>query len=308
MDIITLTLSPAYDVHVYAPSFLIGRENHVKTISNNCGGKGLNISRALGEYGIKNTAILLLGDENCEVFENTVLNKNIVPRVLKTNGRIRENITVHTDSGEETRISFDGFSADGSVISKLRESLLLRCGDILTVTGSIPPGIDIKEFLEYLSELKESGIKIVIDSRSLSLADIAKIKPLLIKPNAEEVSKYLNREIKEIKEAVFAASELSALGVENVIISLGELGAVLSAQGRTFIAKAPKIDTVSTIGAGDSMIAGFIAATKSGMDIEEALKYAVAFGSAACLSEGSLPPEKSNIQSLINKIEIHEEK
>ena len=307
MAIVTLTLSPAYDIHAYCDSFCAEAENHVRLLARDAGGKGLNISRALGEYSVKSTAVILLGEENSADFENSSFNRNITLCTLKTRGRIRENITVHTAKGNETRISFEGFSADNSVISVLHESLKLNKGDVLTVTGSIPAGIDVKSLKEYLLHLKDSGVKIVIDSRSMTLEDIAEIKPWLIKPNAEEVTKYLHKKITDTSSAISAVRELSALGVKNAIISLGELGAVLSADGKIFVGRAPKIDTVSTIGAGDSMIAGFIAATESECDIIEAFKCALAFGSAACLSEGTLPPSKSNIQELINKVEIFEE-
>ena len=307
MEIVTLTLSPAYDVHVYCDTFLAGRENHVKLVSKSSGGKGLNISRALSEYGIKSLAVMLLGNENCQDFENYLLGGNIIPFVLKTDGRIRENITVHTKGGEETRISFEGFSADSSVLSSIEKELTLSVGDVITVTGSIPSGVDIGELKHYLSGLKETGVRIILDSRSLSLTDIEEIKPWLIKPNAEEISKYLGRDICDLNSAISAARELSQIGTKNVIVSLGELGAVLSADGKIFVGQAPKINAVSTIGAGDSMIAGFIAATKEEKDLTECFRYAVAFGTAACLSEGSLPPQKSTIQSLINKIQICEE-
>ena len=307
MEIVTLTLSPAYDVHVYCNTFLAGRENHVKLVSKSSGGKGLNISRALSEYGIKSHAVMLLGNENCADFEKSVSTENITPCLLKINGRIRENITVHTADGEETRISFDGFSANSAVLSEIEKMLSLQKGDVLTVTGSIPEGVDIPELKLYLSKLKKTGVRIVLDSRSLSLSDIEEIKPWLIKPNAEEVSQYLGRDILDVANAVSAVRELSRLGAKNVIVSLGGLGAVLAADGKIFVGKTPKIDVISTIGAGDSMIAGFIAAAKEENDAIERFRYAIAFGSAACLSAGTMPPEKNKILSLLNEIQIHEE-
>lgn len=307
MAVITLTLSPAYDIHAYCDTFASERENHVRMISRDAGGKGLNISRALAEYGIKSTALIILGEENSADFENSVFDEGITVCAIKTRGRIRENLTVHTKDGKETRISFDGSPLDSSVIGELRKRLTLRRGDVLTVTGSIPAGINIESLKEYLFRLKDSGVKTVIDSRSLALSDISDIKPWLIKPNAEEISKYLGREIYDVESAIEAARQISEVGAENAIISLGEMGAVLSADGRIFVGRVPKIDTVSTIGAGDSMIAGFIAAAQSEYDISEAFIHALAFGSAACLSEGSLPPTKSNIQELIKKVEIFEE-
>jgi fructose-1-phosphate kinase PfkB-like protein len=168
-------------------------------------------------------------------------------------------------------------------------------------------GVDIEKLKDYLISLRQDGVRIILDSRSLSISDIEEIEPWLIKPNAEEVSHYLNRDIRDISSAISAVKELSRFGSANVIISLGEFGAVLSANGRILTADTPKIDAISTIGAGDSMIAGFISAEKEEKDIGECFRYAVAFGTAACLSEGSTPPEKSKILSLLNEIQIHEE-
>ena len=305
MKIITLTLSPAYDVHAYSDKFDVGRENLARILSRDAGGKGLNISRALTEYGVENTAVLLLGDEDSWDFEEAVKKANINSQILKTTGRIRENITIHTDCGE-TRISFTGVSASTETLSEIKKLTRLCRGDILTVTGRIPEGIPLSELKSYLVELKERGIRIVIDSRSFTLLDIADVKPWLIKPKYEDISEYMKKDIKDIDSAIDSAKEIFNMGIDLVLISLGKEGAVLFDGKKALCAGVPEINTVSTIGAGDSMIAGFIAGISEGKDTVEALRYASAFGVSACLTEGTCPPKKAQIQEMTKKIKIYE--
>ena len=152
--------------------------------------------------------------------------------------------------------------------------------------------------------LKEKGALLALDSRSLSVADILEISPWLVKPNEEEFSKYYGVEVKGFDDCVAQATELSLSGVENVMVSLGERGALLAADG-LYIATPPKVETLSTIGAGDSSIAGFIAAFVQGKDSENCLKTAVAYGTAACLTEGTKPPKKEDVKTLIGKEKIN---
>ena len=155
-----------------------------------------------------------------------------------------------------------------------------------------------------ISQLKISGARVVIDSRSFTLEDIKECAPWLIKPNQEEISAYFKKDIRSLKDAEKCALELARAGVENVLISLGELGALLAVKDRVYSAEPPKIEAVSTIGAGDSMIAGFIAATASGEDERVALIRSVAFGSAACLTEGTRPPRTEDVKQIIKSIKL----
>ena len=148
------------------------------------------------------------------------------------------------------------------------------------------------------------AIKIVIDSRSFAPSDISECAPFLIKPNEEEIVAYLGKEIGHISEAFEAAKAIYAKGVSNVMISLGATGAVLACNDGVFFANAPKISPLSTIGAGDSSIAGFLAAYKSDLPCDECLRYAVAYGSAACLTEGTKPPRRADIEALLGQISV----
>ena len=150
--------------------------------------------------------------------------------------------------------------------------------------------------------VEEKGVKVVIDSRSFTLSDLVEAKPYLIKPNEEEIETYMGRHIGNADEAVLAAAELHALGIENVMISLGGEGAVIVSRDGTYYQKAPDIVPVSTIGAGDSSIAGFLMGLSIGEGIGGALKRAVAFGSGACLTPGTNPPTPDDVYVLMKEM------
>ncbi len=300
--ITTLTLNPAFDLHVAIGEFRVGRENLASSVARDIGGKGINISRALSENSVENTALVVLGEENADEFRSGLRQEKLDFIELLCPGRIRENITIHPDSGDETRLSFKGFTCDDTLLSKVEALLGASSGDIVTFTGSLPGGVSSEAAEKLLTSLRERGVRVVIDSKSISLEAIRRIKPWLIKPNAEEIEVYLGKLDSDGLES--AARELHEAGVENVMISLGADGALLVCEDGSFRAKPPKLDAVSTIGAGDSSIAGFIAATVAGKSAKESLTEAIAWGSAACLREGTNPPLADDIEKIKREVNL----
>jgi len=303
MKIFTVTLSPAYDVHAQADSLTVGKENLIYSPLRSIGGKGINISAALLAYGVESLAIILAGEDNKDELKEGLRANGIDSKIIKTRGRIRENLTIHTPTGE-TRISYKPEPCDGAALERVIAAIDAKCGDVVTLTGRVPDGIDISRLTDFLSELTVRGVRTVIDSRSLSLSDIIKARPWLIKPNQEEISVYLEREIRNFDDCREAACELSNRGIENVMISMGEGGAMLACSGKVISANAPSVDVRSTVGAGDSAIAGFISAILDGENKSEALRRAVAFGTAACLTDATAPPSREAIDKLTKKIRI----
>lgn len=308
MKIITLTLNPAYDIHCDIDNFKPYCENLANITDFEAGGKGINISRALTAYGIKNTAITVLCKENSEAFKNALLQDKIDYLEISVDGRIRENITIHTKNADETRISFSGFSADDELINAFDNALnkMEYKNAIITFTGRIPKGISIDKAKGFIKNLINNGAKVVIDSKSFSLSDILEMKPWLIKPNQEEISEYLNKDISKFDDVIAAAKQLQQAGIENVMISLGKQGALLASNEGVYIATPPAITAISTIGAGDSTIAGFIAAESQNKTDSDKLITAVAYGTAACMTSGTKPPRPKDISHLINKITLIE--
>jgi len=302
MKIYTITLNPAYDIHAYAEHFEPFHENLAHVLSRDAGGKGVNISRALTANGIENTAVIVMGQENSADFKADIASAGIKSIIFEKHGRIRENLTLHTSDSDETRISFAGFSADEGILDEISQALDVDGNTVITFTGRVPEGIGMAAVKSFLSSFSAKGAKIVIDSRSFSLSDIYDCSPWLIKPNEEEISEYFGRKITNIDSAADCARELSLHGIENVMISLGKEGALLLFGGKLYTARPPKITAISTIGAGDSSIAGFISAFSQGMSPDQCLRTAVAFGSAACLTEGTLPPSPDDVKRIYNDI------
>ena len=305
MKIITLTLSPAFDLHCHATRFCAEHENFVTVTSRDAGGKGVNISRALNENGVENTAVVVLGEENGADFCHALEKQSVNYRAITVAGRIRENMTVHTDSGAETRISFSGFFADDALLGEVEQTIgEVDRNSVVTFTGRVPDGVRMDAVKCMIQRLRQKGARIVIDSKSFTIADLVECRPWLIKPNGEEIAEYLGREVTSFEEIREAAAELQHGGIENVMVSLGAKGAMLVCPQGTFVATPPRVEAVSTIGAGDSAIAGFLAGAARGEALPACLRRAVAYGSAACMTPGTNPPQSKDVQTLMERIEI----
>lgn len=304
MKIYTLTLNPAYDVHAFAKSLRLNCENLAEIESREAGGKGVNISRALCNGQIPNTAIIVLGKENGDEFKNAISEMNCV--LLEKEGRIRENLTFHHENGSETRISFSGFSVDDGILGEVIDNIAIEDDTIVTFTGRIPAGVNKDQAKNFLRILQSKGARIVLDSKSFTIDDIFEIQPWLIKPNQEEISEYLCCEIKTLSQVLEKAAIFTEHGIANTMVTLGEKGAALMTKDKTYIATCPNISAISTIGAGDSTIAGFLAGAYAGEGDEVCLKTAVSYGTAACLTAGTLPPKKEDIEKIYTQICVTE--
>lgn len=303
MKIITLTLAPAFDIHCHGERLLLEHENLVHMDLCQAGGKGVNISRALNRGGVENLALLVLGDENGDSFARSLRADGVAFEAITLPGRIRENITIHVGQ-KETRISFPGFRAEPWVLEQL-EARLLAASDadtVITMTGRIPEGMAVEDVIALLRKAAERGARIVVDSRSFSLENLLNLRPWLIKPNQEEISAYLGREITTLEQTLREAKALHRAGIANVMISMGEEGALLVCDGGAFIAQPPRVEAKSTIGAGDSSIAGFLACGEA--TGPQRLSMAVAYGTAACMEEGTNPPRSENITGILEQVRL----
>lgn len=304
MKIYTLTLNPAYDVHAFAEDIALHCENLAEVRSREAGGKGVNISRALCSGQIPNTALIVLGKENCGDFKKAISGMDHI--LLEKEGRIRENLTLHCENAPETRISFTGFPVDDRILDEVLARLWVSKDTVVTFTGRIPSGIRKESAKAFLKTLQDRGARIVLDSKSFCAEDIFEIRPWLIKPNQEEISAYLGCQIHTLEQALEKAAVFSQNGVSNTMVSLGEQGAILLSEGTAYVANCPSVQAVSTIGAGDSTIAGFLAAAYSEKNPAECLKTAVAYGTAACLTPGTLPPCPEDLEKIYAQVQVKE--
>ncbi len=301
MKCITLTLNPAFDRHCFVPQFTLYREHLATSDSCEAGGKGVNISRAMCSNCVENLALVVMGKENEAQFSQALKNDGLNFISLSVDGRVRENLTIHTN-GPETRVSFEGFKCDDGLLESVYKMLDSEVDSetIVTFTGRAPSGVSMQAIMSFLDKIRDKGARVVIDSRSFATLDeIIAAKPWLIKPNQEEISEYLGRDIQTHGEIVVIAEGIRKSGVENVMVSLGAKGALLVCADGAYVCTPPKIEAKSSIGAGDSSIGGFIAATLEGLSPQAALCRSVAYGTAACMREGTLPPLKKDVERIL---------
>jgi len=303
MRIYTITLNPAYDVHATTANFEAGCEMLATVTSREAGGKGVNISRALQANGIPNTAIVVVGTDNAAEFKQQLQAHGLVTNYLERTSRIRENLTIHAAGQRETRISFAGFPLDDSILQEVLAVLSVDGDTVITFTGRVATGMSMEKVKGFLRELQKRGAKLVLDSKSFTAADVLEMRPWLIKPNEEELAAYAGSPVKTMADVLEKARIFTEGHIENVLVSMGAQGAALLTKGETYIAKPPKVTAISTVGAGDSMIAGFLAAVSMGESAALCLKRAVAYGTAACLTEGTLPPRPEAVETIYRRTE-----
>ncbi len=303
----TVTLNPAIDLHFQMAELEIGKENYVQNVLYHVGGKGINISRSLIQNAVPNTAYVILGKENSAEFEAR-LNQDAVSFVpIYTEGRIRENITLHPSCGTETRISLDTFCVDEALLSRLEQRVYETPTDcLLAFAGRLPRGLSKDAAIGFLKRQLANGARIVVDCNSFTVEDLKHIHPWMIKPNEQEITAFYGRAPYDLYDAANIAYELTSSGVsEEMIISCGGNGAAWSDGKQRMVLRVPEIENPkSTIGAGDSTIAGLLAAIAQGKSKSDALINAMAFGTASCLQEGTMPPVTEDINIIRHRIGV----
>ena len=308
MHIRTLTLNPAFDLHYRMESLRVGHENYAQSVTRDAGGKGINTARALTVNGVKCTAFAVLGRDNAAEFDQMLCADRLPYRAVYVPGAIRENMTIHPASGPETRISLDQFSVPPDTLNQLRTRLRPAADDCaLAVGGRIPRGLTADCVIEFLTELTRLGTRLVLDSNSMTADDLRRVHPMLIKPNESELAALCRDLDADPGNPAECVVRMAREGLaEQVLVTLGADGAWYSDGARLLHVAAPEICPASTIGAGDSVIAGFLAAWTLSAPIEEALRTAISWGTAACLTPGTLPPIPAQIQALRPHIRVAE--
>lgn len=306
MKIYTITLNPVYDIFYHVPILKFREENQASSVSVFTGGKGVNVSRALLGCGFDTRAYLLLGHENCQPFIEGMTVAQIPTRLFYTEGRMRENVTLIDGEGNETRIVMNNFSANPETLDYILATLKKEVtpDDIIACCGRFPAGIPTEYTVKFVEELKAITDKVALDTKSIGLSDILKIAPWFIKPNEKEVESLVGYPCHEKEVALKAAEELHCRGIKHVLISMGGRGAVYCGELGKCTVELPKITSISTVGAGDSTVAGFIAGYSENPTLENCAKTACAYGTACCLEAGTNPPMPEKIKELYELISI----
>lgn len=288
--IYTITFNPALDYITQVENFRIGEINRTKTETILPGGKGLNVSIVLKNLKIENTALGFVagftGEELIHKMESQGVKTDFV-KVEKGITRINIKISsINEKKVEETALNGMGPQITKNDIEVLFEKIeKMSTKDVVILSGSIPKNIDNDIYEKICKKLNEKEITFIVDSTQELLMNVLKYNPFLIKPNKEELEETLNCKISTKEDIINAAKKLKEMGAQNVLVSLGNDGALLlTKDNNTYYSKAPRGQVVSTVGSGDSMVAGFLAGYYQTQNYEHALKTGVAAGSASAFS------------------------
>lgn len=314
-DIITVTVNPVIDIHYFTNEFQTGRDNLVSCRKIFAAGKGMNVSRALQSFAVSAEAFLLLGGENAAEYLRLAADYNVPISWIPAEGSVRENISINTPD-TETRICMKNFMISPALLSKLSTLITqkIKSGTAVVFSGSLPLGITQHDFATFVCSVREAvpTCKIILDCPSLTLDTIALISPFLIKPNQKEAAMLLSAQNTAAQpfspsEGIRQAEQLCARGnCTHAVVSYGAAGAAYaSTAGASGFLAAPEPGPIcSTVGAGDSMLAGILYGflQKNISDLKDALSWGIAFGSAACLTKGTCPPAKETVLKLMHKL------
>jgi len=286
--IYTLTLNPSIDYIVDSPELKIGATNRATAEQMRAGGKGINVSIMLKNLGLPSVALGFVAGFTGEEIIRAVHELGIEERFIRLKkGSSRINIKLRTSC--ETEVNGVGPEVTEEDLELLMGQLTeLKEGDILIISGSAPAGLGKNIYADILDRIRENKVKVAVDASGELLINALPYSPFLVKPNEHEISAVTGIDPEGgYEELIKGAKQLQAMGAINVLVSAGSKGAVmLDPDGRSYIQKAPVIDTVNTVGAGDSMVAGFISAYLRGASPAEICCVAVAAGSASAAQEG----------------------
>ncbi len=302
--IYTITLNPALDRTLFLDDLKYEDANRVKKEERFAGGKGIDVSRVLTHLSVPNKALVFLGGYVGMEIEGLLLNEGIHTEAVKLSEETRTNIILDLEKNKQQVI----INAKGPEVKPQELSAFFeRINDLedpwmVTFNGSLPPNTNPAFYTRAIELVKQKGALVFLDSDSKNLEEGIKGKPDFIKPNIHELSRLCGKELKKLPEIIAAAKDIVHKGVKTVIVSMGAKGITYVSEEEIITVMPPKVNVVNTIGAGDSSIAGFIYAKYNKMTNEEAVKYAVAAGTATTLQEGTALASKEEIRSILNDV------
>lgn len=285
--IYTVTCNPSLDYIVDVPDFRLGVTNRTTAEMMLPGGKGINVSMVLQNLGMENTALGFaagfVGDEICRNLEEIGCKTSFIHL---EHGTSRINVKLRSADG--TEINAKGPSIPEDALQKLMLQLdTLQSGDVLVLAGSIPSGMPTTLYQDIMQRLSEKNILIAVDATGDLLCHVLPYHPFLIKPNHHELGEIFGVTIETEEQIRTYAKRLQEQGARNILVSMGGKGAALLTENDEFYRlPAPKGTLVNSVGAGDSMVAGFLTGWLEKQDYKHAFRFSVATGSASAFQDG----------------------
>ena len=307
MRIATVTLNPAFDLVGRLARIEIGEVNTVETLGLYPAGKGINVAKVLADLGAKLSVTGFLGKENQGDFVQAFAQNRVEDKFYRIAGKTRINVKITETEADVTDLNFLGFEiSEQDWKAFIRQSQTWESQyDLVAVCGSLPRGVTPEQFAAWLESLHQQGLKVVLDSSNAALTAGLTAHPWLVKPNRRELEVWAGRSLHTIEEVIEAAEQLRSHGIENVIISMGEKGSVwLNSEG-VLQAQPPHCkNVVSTVGAGDSMVAGLIYGLSQGWSKEKTLSFASATSALAVSQSNVGISDKQALEQILAQVKL----
>lgn len=312
MRVTTVTLNPAIDMTIRLTEPLArGAVNLAQSVGEAPGGKGINVASFLADWGVDVTVTGLLGSGNARIFDELFGEKRMLDKFVRVEGNTRTNVKI-VDGNETTDVNLPGLSANYSALYSLESTLqdIVSQSEkpcIIALSGSLPRDCPTEIYARLVEKLQRAGGHVILDTSGEALVSAleAPIKPFYVKPNKSELENWYGRPIETREDLIYESRGLLVSGVKLVAISMGADGALFLSEDEVLFARKKVQRPGSTVGAGDSMVAGIIAAICEGSDLERIARLGTAFAVARVDSDfPDGPREHSSIERIASTVEI----
>lgn len=306
-EVVTVTLNPAIDQTVTIAHFALGMVNRVEHSQQHAGGKGVNVAAILADAGHAVAATGFLGRENSAIFEDVFARKHIVDRFVRITGQTRIGIKISDPANQQTTdINFPGLAPAAADLDALLGQLEQLEAPWFVLSGSLPPGLAPTIYADLTRSLRRRGRRVALDSSGAALRHALEAAPDLIKPNIHELAEALGTTLPNPNAVAAAVQPLLARGTRLVAVSMGADGACVVTPDSLMIARPPRVRVQSTVGAGDAMLAGLVAAQLRGLPLPVAARLATAFAVDALSQIGVGRSSAAAIEALMQQVVIEE--
>ncbi|TNH04584.1 1-phosphofructokinase [Testudinibacter sp. TR-2022] len=306
--IATITLNTAYDLVGRLKRIELGEVNTVETLGLFPAGKGINVAKVLHDLDVAVAVSGFLGEENQGDFSRMFQALKLDDKFQRVPGKTRINVKITETEADVTDLNFLGYQIDDASWEKFVADSLnwSQDFDVIAVCGSLPRGVNPEQFTAWLSQLGQQGVKVVLDSSHAALTAGLKANPWLVKPNHRELEAWIGKPLHSLEQIIAAAKQLKAQGIANVIISMGAEGSVWLSDQAVVQARPPKCENVvSTVGAGDSMVAGLIYGISQGWQQAQTLAFASAVSAFAVSQSNVGISDRTLVDDILQQVQIN---
>ncbi|HHF0481128.1 TPA: 1-phosphofructokinase [Vibrio antiquarius] len=306
--IVTITLNPALDLTGSVNELNVGSVSLVQQSNLHAAGKGVNVAKVLSDLGADVTVTGFLGKDNPELFHQLFNDIGVKNEFVEVQGATRINVKLVEANGNVSDINFPGVQVTADEIARFEETLfrLAKTHDYFVLAGSLPGGVTAEQCAAWIKALHQQGKKVLFDSSKAALKSGIEAHPWLIKPNDEELGDFVGEHLETPEQCQAAAQTLSDKGIENIVVSMGADGVMWLNQGKWLRAQPPRMNVVSTVGAGDTLVAGLCWGHMQLMPKNDLLRFATALSALAVSQVGVGLTSQEELENIKQQTEVSE--